>query len=137
MANPTFLSEVERVLQEFGERGLEQLMFYSGVNLDLERPSVQDSVYAKVHGKNAGGNMEKVDEFIGVVVGDDFFPTTSNWAGVFKKAWLFTTYDQFKPGDEIVIQRQDDRRMAYRVQERSGLGTTTKVFTKWELSGIM
>jgi hypothetical protein len=133
----SFVAEMENVIRANGKRGLEVLLFYRGLNLELYRQVVRDDVYARVHNKNAGNPVELVDKFVGAIAGDDFFPTTGGEAPQFKSAWLITGDQDLKPGDEIRVVRQDKKVMAYRVESRDSKGQTTEVFTKWELSGIM
>lgn len=133
----SFVADMERIIKANGERGLEQLLHYHGMDLKLYRREHKNSVYDKVHNKNSGAPVSFLREFVGAIAGDDFFPTTGQQAGIFKKAWLFTDEQDIQPGDEISVVRVDGKRMAYRVEERPRLGQTIEVFTKWELSGIM
>jgi hypothetical protein len=134
----SFVSEMESIVRSNGERGLEVLLYYHGLELDLYRQISRDDVYAKVHNKNAGNPVEKIGNFVGAIAGADFFPVTGEEAPQFKSAWLITYPDKdLKPGDEIRVVRQDGKRLAYRIEETDVKGQTTDVFTKWELSGIM
>lgn len=134
----SFLSEMENIIKANGERGLDIVLNYHGMDLELYRPESKDNVYSRVHARNAGGPVILTDKFTGAIVGDDYFPTTEIQAGIFKKAWLFAKEPRdIRPGDEIRVVRQDGKRMAYRVEEKPSIGQTTEVFTKWELSGIM
>ena len=133
----SFVSEMEQIIKSNGARGLEVLLNYHGLDLELYRQVTCDDVYGKVHNKNSGNPVEVICNFQGAIAGDDFFPMTAQQAGVFHEAWLFTESDKIRPGDEIRIVRNDGRRMAYRVEENPGVGQTTQIFTKWKLSGIM
>lgn len=133
----SFVSEMENIIKLNGERGMELILHYHGLDLELYRQEVRDNVYGKVHNKNSGGPVLLIRRFIGAIAGDDFFPSTMTQAGIFKEAWLFTNEAGLIVGDEIRIFRDDGRRMAYRVEEVPVIGQTTQIFTKYKLAGII
>lgn len=133
----TFASEIDNIIKQNGERGLEVVLYYHGRDLRLMRQVVRDDAYARVHNKNAGNPVRQIKNFIGAIVGDDFFTNTVTHAGTFKSAWLYTDDQDVRPGDEVEIVRTDGRRMAYRIEDVPSIGQSTQIFTKWKLSGIM
>lgn len=133
----SFLHEMEEIIKANGERGLEQLLYYRGMELDLYRQVTRDDAYGRIHNKNSGNPVECIARFQGAIAGDDFFTNTKSQSGTFKTAYLFCNRTDLREGDEVRIVRDDGRRLAYRVEQSETIGETTQIFTKWKLSGIM
>lgn len=132
----TFYSNMEDVIKNLGEAGLEQVLFYSGINLELFRQSVSGA-YGRVHRDNAGGPVRRISEFVGVIQNDDFFPVNGTHAGGFEFGVLYCKIDcGVRVGDEIHVVSEDERIRNYKVVKKVAIGNTKTVFTKWEVSAI-
>jgi hypothetical protein len=126
---------MEEIIKKQGERGLEQLLFYYGLDLDLLRQQKND-VYSKVHKENAGGPVSKVKGFKGILQNDDFFQSNNNYAGGFEAGFLYTKDPDVMVGDIIAIQSSDVKLRRYKIVKRLAVGQTLEIFTKWEISAI-
>lgn len=136
MSNGNFYKNMESAIKQNGERGLIQLEHYYGVELSIYR-EIQSStnVYGRVHGKNSGKEGEFVENFIGVVIGDDFFPS-SNLSGSFVAGFLYTRHGNIKTGDTIKINSDDGKIRRYKIESKDNIGLTTEIFTRWKISSI-
>ena len=132
----SFYSEMERIIKANGDRGLDVLLYYYGLELENYRPQKLD-VYNTVHGPDAGGKADKIKDFVGIIQGDDFFPSTGTSSANFTSAFLYCKESDVIVGDEIRIKSEDDKRRHYKIIRKESVGLTTEVFTKFVLSNIM
>lgn len=131
----SFYSEMEKVIANQGDAGLDHLEHYYGLMLELRRP-IKSDVYARVHGSNSGSNTEVIKTFKGVVEGDDFFPSNGAFSGGFIAGFLYTRDKDVRVGDEIRIEPSDTKMRRYKVVGKESLGLTREIFVKWKLSSI-
>lgn len=129
-------SEMEKVIKAQGERGLEQLEFYYGIDLDVLRQTTKADAYSQVHGRDAGGPTSIVDTICGVLQGDDFLPSNDWYSGNFETGFLYTRSKAILVGDTIKIVTTDGKSRQFKIVERQQIGFTTEIFTKWKLSGL-
>lgn len=134
----TFLANVEDILKKQGERGLEHLMFYHGLELELHR-QLKNDAYSQVHGRNAGGSTEKVKDLIGVLQGDDFFQASDSYSGNFTSGYLYIERCDDKDiliGDTIKVVAVDNRQRRYRIDKKEQIGFTQEIFDKYKIINI-
>ncbi len=111
----TFYSNMEEVIKKLGEAGLEQILFYNGIELGLYRQNSSD-VYSRVHRDNAGSPVNHIKDFIGVLESDDFFPVNGTHAGGFEYGFLYCKPDiDVRVGDEIHVKSKDSRLRNYKI----------------------
>jgi hypothetical protein len=128
--------EMERIIQDQGERGLEVMEYYYGMDLEILRPNRKGDVYGQVHGSDSGGPTNLFKVIRGVLQGDDFLPSNNSHSGNFETGFLFTKDKDILVGDVINIRSRDDKQRRFKVVERQQIGFTTEIFTKWKLSSI-
>jgi len=131
----SFFSEQERIVKLIADKGLDVVLHYSGMELELWRQDKSD-IYSKVHGNRSGGATQKIKDFTGVIIGDDFFESTAKQTGIFQSAFLYTKEGSVLTGDEIRVKREDEKILAYKVESKKERGQTVEIFTQYELSGI-
>jgi hypothetical protein len=131
-----FYNDMEKVIRNNGERGLEQLEHYYGVLLEVFRANPQNDVYARVHGKNRGRQGNMIAKVIGILVGDDFFPSDDEFSGGFELGFLYTRSGKIKVGDVLRIAPEDGKERKYKVESKEDIGLTDSVFEKYKLSNI-
>ena len=132
----SFYLEMEKVIKANGDRGLDQLLFYYGIDLSLFRQTTKIDVYSKVHQVNAGGPTTKVKDFTGIIQSDDYSPATGNLVTKFTSAFLYTKEVDFIVGDEIRINSADDKIRHYKVIEKESIGLTTEIIVRYKLSNL-
>jgi len=132
----TFYSEMERIIKANGERGLEQLLFYNGVDLEIYRDR-KVGPYSTVHNANSGGIQELEKKIVGILVSDDFFPSTNAARGNFTQGFLITKDPAILVGDEIRLCAEDGALIAYKVDRKESLGQTITVFTRYKISNTL
>lgn len=132
----SFYANMEHAIKENSDRGIEVLEHYYGVDLGLYRERRTGNVYGKVHGKNSGKEGELIDRIIGILVSDDFFPSTGKSSGSFLEGFMFTRCKDVKTGDIIKIDSEDGKQRRYKIESKDGLGMTTEIITKWKISSI-
>lgn len=131
----SFYSDMERVISEYGDAGLDHLEHYYGLKLSLYRPEKSD-VYSRTHGHTAGSPEILIKNFVGVVEGDDFFPSTDGFSGSFQAGFLYSRDKEVKVGDIVSINEKDHKVRRYKIVSRLQLGLTREIFTKWKLSSL-
>ena len=130
----SMFKNMESIIKVQGERGLDNMLHYYGIDLDVLRPSVSDAS-SKIHGKRAGGPVKKVGEIIGILESDDFLPSNSGHSGAFEMGFLYTR-GAVKVGDTIAVQSEDGKSRKFKIDEKQSIGLTTEVFTKYSLSAL-
>lgn len=129
-----FFNEIERLLKVQADDQLEHLLMYFGVDLEISK--IQEGVQSKVYGTMAGGNAQKIKEIVGILVGDDFFPTDEASGGGFIRGYLYTK-DLTLTGNMIVsIKGQDQKSRRYQIVQKESKGITTDVFTRYVVSSL-
>lgn len=131
----SFYSEMERVIKNQGDAGLDHLEYYYGIELELRRPT-KSNAYGRVHGSQAGTNTAHIKDFKGVVEGNDFFESNRGISPSFLAGFLYTRETDILVGDVIHIKADDDRHTKYKITAKETIGLTTKVFQKWKLSAL-
>ena len=128
-------SEMERILKDQGERGLEHMEFYFGLDFEVHR-QIKHDAYSQVHGRDAGGPTSMVETIHGVLEGDDFLPSNNWYSGNFETGFLYTRSEAILIGDTIKIVSSDGKSRQFKIVERQQIGFTTEIFTKWKLSAL-
>lgn len=130
-----FYAEMERIIKANGDRGLDMVLHYYGIDLEVWRDRKTD-VYSKVHSTNSGGAQEKVKCIVGCLVSDDFFPSTDASGPNFIEGFLYCKDTDIMAGDEIRVISDDNKRRAWKVTLPEVIGQTTNVFKHYKLSSI-
>lgn len=128
-------ADMESILKEQSERGLEQMEYYYGIDLEIHRQKKSDA-YSQVHGRDAGGPTYIAETIHGVLQGDDFLPSNNWYSGNFETGFLYTRSKAILVGDIIKIVVTDGKSRRFKVVERQQIGFTTEIFTQWKLSGL-
>ena len=131
----TFYSDMERIIQQGGDRALDNLLHYYGLELSNYR-QLKSDVYSKVHSVNAGGYAPKVKDFIGIVASDDYSPSTGNLVTKFTSAILYSREEDLLVGDEIRINSADDKSRHYKIIEKESIGLSREIIVRYKLSNI-
>ena len=131
----SFYSEMEKLIQQNGDRGLDNLLYYFGLELSNFRQMKSDP-YSKVHGANAGAYSPKVKDFTGIISSDDYSPATGNLVTKFTSAFLYTKEVNVLVGDEIRINSDDSKVRHYKVIEKESIGLTKEVIVRYKLSNL-
>ena len=129
------LSDIERYLSCNTSCWLESLINLYGVEFHVFKPA--PGVFTDVYGQEAGDEYPNCHgPYVGIVVGDDFFPTDANSAGAFQEGWLFVNTCKAESGDLMSIDRDDGKSRRYKIMSKQSLGTTRSVFHKYKLSAV-
>jgi hypothetical protein len=130
-----FFANIEQIIKEQSEAGLEQLMFYAGVDLKLFRADKDQ--YSNAFGKHAGNRSDLIKMFVGALMGDDFFPADGAAAGNFEEGTLITKEDGIQVGDVIEVDSADGKVRRYVIDSRVSIGTQTEVFKQWKITNLV
>lgn len=130
-----FLSNIEQnIARTYGDIAIKRLEELYGRELRLYRQNKAD-VYSRVYGKHSGAISDDFVTIIGIVTGDDFFPSDSAYSGSFEEGWLYTsTPDKVLIGDTLEFLALDGKARRYEVTSKENIGQTKEVFTKYRLS---
>lgn len=131
----SFFNEMETIIKKHGEDGLQHLLHYYGMELELHR-QVKNSTYSRVHGRDAGQPTKLLKSFKGVLESDDFFESNSTLTPAFLAGFLYTDSEDILIGDVIKIVSDHDRHKRYKVITNETIGLTTEVFKKYKLSAL-
>ena len=129
-------NQMEKIISDQGERGLEVMEYYYGLTLEVYRSINKGDAYGQVHGRDSGNVATLLKTIKGVLQGDDFLPSNDSHSGNFETGFLFTRDDDILVGDVIKIDSIDKKSRRFRIVERQQIGFTTEVFTKWKLSAL-
>ena len=128
-------AELEKIFADQSENAIESVEFYYGLDIELYR-QLKNDVYSSVHGRNAGGSINKIKNFIGVIHGDDFMPSSDAYSGNFVSGYLYTREPEVKVGDVLSIVSSDGKSRRYTIDKRESVGFTREIFTKWKIASI-
>lgn len=129
-----FYNEIEKLLQSKADDQLEHMLFYYGV--DLEVSKITEGTMTKVYGTHAGGHAQKIKDIVGILIGDDFFPSDEASGGGFVRGFLYTN-DLTLTGNMIIsIKGQDAKSRRYKIVQKETNGVTTTVFTRYLVSSL-
>lgn len=131
----TFYSNAEGILKKVHEAGLEQALFYFGLEINLYRP-LKNDVYSQVHNRNAGTTTQLIKTFIGILQSDDFFPSNSQYAGGFEAGFLYTKEPDILVGDTISVKPKDSKVRRYNIDKKESIGNSQEVFLRYTLTAI-
>lgn len=130
-----FFANMEKIIKDQGDQGLEQLMFYAGVDLKLFRQDGDQ--YSHAFGKHSGNRSDLIRMFVGALVSDDFFPADGAAAGNFEEGFLFTKDQGIMVSDVIEVDSADGKVRRYKVDSKESIGTQTEIFTKWKITNLV
>jgi hypothetical protein len=130
----TFFKNVESVLKDYSSQALKQLEHYYAIDLELIR-EVKDT-HTDVYGSHAGNKGSKVADFRGVLVSDDFFPSSPAYAGNFQEGFLYTSFTSVLVGDIVAIKSSDKKIRRFFVESFESIGTQETVFYRYKLSNL-
>lgn len=129
----SFYSNVEDVLSDLHANGLKQMLFYYGIEVDVYVPE-KGSVYSKVHGTRAGGELTKLKSIDVILQSDDFFPTNLSYGGGFESGFMYCKEDKLVGNTIAVKHAQDGKTRKYKIAEKEAIGNTKEVFFRYSLS---
>lgn len=132
----SMLDDMEEIIENQGKAGLEHLMHYYALDLEIHRTRRKTDVYSKVHGTNSGASVEPYKEFQGILQGDDLVASNRHYLGNFDMGYLYTLEDEITEGDVIVVRRKDEKKVRFKVNNYESIGMTREVFGRWTLSNL-
>ena len=130
-----FFANMEQVIRDQSDLGLEQILFYAGIDLNLYRQD--NDKYADAFGKFSGNKTDLIRRFVGALVGDDFFPADGAAAGNFEQGFLFTKDLDIRVSDVIEVDSADGKVRRYKVDSFESIGTQDTVFRKWKITNLV
>jgi len=128
----TLYQNIEVALKTMHVSYLRVLERIHGIPLIIRHAKIDE--HTSVYGVEAGEEYGDETEITGIVTGDDFFPTAAMSSGAFQEGFLYTTSTEVRVGDELEINSTDNRRRKYKIVSKEALGTTTDVFSRYQLS---
>ena len=128
------LSKIEEILQKNGTIYTKVLEDQIGVEINVYH--AVDTTHSKVYGTDGGEQHELSHTIQGIVVGDDFFPSSGQASGTFQEGWLYTTSKEVKAGDLISVKTEDDRARRYKVSGPFSIGMTIDIYNKFKLAAL-
>ena len=130
----TFIQDVESIVKKQGENGLIYLEQYYGLELELLREDNRGDSYSDAYGNSSGSTVSKVQDFKGVLQGNDFIQRSDHFTGNFEEGFLYVRGVDIRPSD--IIQIKSDIVRKYKVEEKKEIGLTKSVFTVWGLINL-
>jgi hypothetical protein len=130
-----FFANMEKIIKDQSDIALEQLLFYTGVDLLLYRQD--NDKYSDAFGKFSGNKSDLVKRFVGALVSDDFFPADGAAAGNFEEGFLYTKETDIKVTDVIEVDSSDGKVRRYKVDSYESIGTQDSVFSRWKITNLV
>lgn len=130
-----FFANMEKVIKDQSDIALEQLLFYTGVDLKLFRQD--NDKYADAFGKYSGNKTDMIKKFVGALVGDDFFPADGAAAGNFVEGFMYTKETDIRVSDVIEVDSSDGKVRRYKVDSYEAIGTQDSVFCRWKITNLV
>lgn len=125
---------MERIIRTNAGKYLEVLEHYNAIEVLLYRE--KKNSHSDVYGKYSGSKSNYHKKFEAILVSDDFFASSSTYAGDFEEGFMFTSESDVRPSDTIVIQSADGKQRRHRVDSVESLGTQDSVFYRYKLTNI-
>ena len=128
------LTNIEKISKDQMARAIKVLLREYGAPIQTYKvlKTKTSSVY--------GGHTNRTDiphrEVIGVIVGDDFFPSDNLFAGSFQTGFLYTESEEINNGSTISIKRADGKIKKFKVTGGEVYGTTTEVLKRFNISAL-
>jgi len=132
----SFFDDIERINSNQNKAGLDQLLFYYGLTMSLQRQK-KDDAYSKVHGSKSGGPTYEVKKFTGIAVSDDYAPYNDLYSANFVGGFLYKKEQDILVGDTIAIDTKDGKSRKYKVENIVSIGYTREVFSKYEIVSLI
>lgn len=130
----SLLQQIEQVAKTQSTIYLKNLLRQYGIPLKLFKQV--KTTHSSVYGKTAGETVQNEDEIMGIVVGDDFFPSDSISFGTFEEGFLYTSSTIPQVGDTVQIERPGNQMRKFKIMEKQSLGTTNNVFDRFKLAAL-
>ena len=130
----TLYSKVERVLKSRNRLYLKTLEKTHSIEIRYYRH--EGGLYSEVYGMESGETWGEVGCFQGMITGDTFFPASMFGSGSFERGFLFSSSDLPHVGGVIEVSSQDGRSRRFKIESKMDLGTTTDVFTRFDISAM-
>lgn len=131
----TLLQNIEQVIErQSNDVYLTQLLRQYGLPLVALKQTQNE--YSNVYGTDAGTTETTEHEFVGIVVGDDFFSSDGLSYGAFQEGFLYTDSEIPKPGDTLKIERPGLQIRKYKITDLPAVGTSRSVFKRYKLSAL-
>lgn len=132
----SFYKNMEQSIRDNGDRGLELVEHYYGLDIELYRVLPKGDVFGQVHGSNDGKDGSFYKNMIGVITSDGFFAASADFSGNFDEGFLYTREMDLKPGDVLRIDSEDGKIRRYRIESKDNIGLTLEIFTAWKISNL-
>ena len=129
-----FFKNMESIIKGQASRNLKQLEYYYAIELELYR-AVKD-IHTDVYGVNAGEKVTKICDFRGILISDDFFPSSAAYAGNFEEGFLYTSSDAPKVADIIRVRSADGKQRRFKLATFETVGTQDSVFTRYKIINL-
>jgi hypothetical protein len=134
MSGFTFFEQMENIVKKESRVALELALHYYGIQLKVFQQ--EQGVTTQAYGSAAGGEENYSSTIEGILVGDDFFEEDSAFSGGFNEGFLYTISEEKLVGAIVQVDSQDGKARRYRVRSKKSIGTTTEVFTRYELTSV-
>jgi hypothetical protein len=125
---------MEKIIGINSDNALEIALHYYGQELTLFRQQA-NTAFSRVHAKNAGGDLELVTTFDGILKSDDFSTSDGHYSANFEEGFLFTKEKGILTGDVIKIDAGGGVRK-FLVVKMEDIGYSTDMFVQWKLSNM-
>ena len=129
-----FFKNMESILKDQSARNLKHLEYYYAIELDLFR-AVKD-IHTDVYGVNAGAKTTKVATIRGILISDDFFPSSGSYAGNFEEGFLYTSSKEPKVADIISVKSSDGKNRRFKLATFETIGTQDSVFSRYKIINL-
>lgn len=104
--------------------------------MELELHKQLDDVHSDVYGIDSGDTTGEPICIVGIVTGDEFFPTGGFSSGSFTQGWLYTSSRYVEVGDTLSIATSDDLTRRFKIESVHALGSTQDVFKRYKLAAL-
>ena len=131
----SFLKDGERILKERHITYLRNLEKRYAVELTVTRQK-QDT-HSSVYGVESGRKSSQ-DSFTihGIITADEFTPISGALSSRLTEAFLYTTSDQIRTGDQLQLEGDDDAVRSFKVTDKESIGSTISVFVRYKISAL-
>lgn len=128
------LNNIEDVVKTHHRAYLKSLERIYGIEMCLVKQL--DDIHSDVYGTDSGDVSGEPITIVGIITGDEFFPSGGFSSGSFTSGFLYTTSKKVDVGDTVSIVVEDDLTRRFKVESKEAIGTTQDVFTRYKLASL-
>lgn len=128
------LNNIEDILRTYHKSYLKVIEKIYGIEVRLVKQ--RKDVHSDVYGIDSGDTDGEPVCIMGVITGDDFFPSGGFSSGSFTSGFLYSSAGEVEVGDTVEVFVSDDLTRRFKIEACEAIGTTQDVFRRFKLASL-